>query len=210
MNTTFFQNTPVSFDSSGLVPAVIQDADSFRVLMLGYMNQQALTKTLETQKVTFYSRSRKELWVKGETSGNFLNLVDMRLDCDCDALLIQARPEGPACHTGEISCFHKPDLTPKAKGSFLFELETLLQQRKRTMPEDSYTTHLFNKGLDKIAQKVGEEAVETVIAAKNPDNKEFIYESSDLLFHLMVLLTARGFNLSDLISELENRHKPAR
>lgn len=209
MQTSYsFPVNSVIYDADGLVPAIVQDAQSMRVLMLGYMNEESLKLTLETGKVTFFSRSRQKLWVKGETSGNLLHLKDIRLDCDADSILIQAKPDGPTCHTGELSCFFKPDLTPKAKGAFLFQLEDLLHERKETMPEGSYTTQLFRRGIDKIAQKVGEEAVETVIASKNEDEKEFLYESSDLLFHLMVLLTERGNNLSDLVAELESRHKP--
>lgn len=196
----------VSFDDNGLVPAIVQHAETHQVLMLGYMNADALQKTQESGKVTFWSRSRKELWVKGETSGNTLHLKDIRIDCDEDALLVRALPAGPTCHTGQPSCFYRPELPPEAPLHFLSQLQSLLQSRRKEMPEGSYTTHLFNKGLDKIAQKVGEEAVETVIAAKNEDENEFIYESSDLLFHLMVLLTERGLSLENLTKELAGRH----
>lgn len=196
----------VSFDENGLIPAIVQHAETHQVLMLGYMNADALRQTLKTGKVTFWSRSREELWVKGETSGNVLHLSNIRIDCDQDALLVHARPAGPTCHTGQPSCFYRPELPPEAPLHFLTQLQKLLHERKQTMPEGSYTTHLFNKGLDKIAQKVGEEAVETVIAAKNEDESEFIYESSDLLFHLMVLLTERGLSLEDLTAELRSRH----
>ncbi len=203
-----FSVDSVKFGPDGLVPAIVQDANNFRVLMLGYMNREAIRLTLETGNVTFYSRSREEIWEKGATSGNYLRLQDMRIDCDADALLVRAQPDGPTCHTGSESCFFTPDLVPESDGAFLFKLQRLLQKRKTDMPEGSYTTSLFRKGVDKIAQKVGEEAVETVIASKNEDDSEFLYEASDLLFHLMVLLTERGFALEDLIGELEKRHHP--
>lgn len=192
---------------NGLVPAIVQDADSFEVLMLGYMNREAVETTLEKELVTFFSRSKQRLWTKGETSENYLNLVDLQVDCDGDTLLVLARPEGPVCHTGNDTCFFEKDFkTPSESFSFLSRLESLLQDRKENLPENSYTSSLFSGGVDKISQKVGEEAVETVIAAKNEDLDEFTYESADLLFHLMVLLTERGVSLSDLVKELENRH----
>ncbi len=197
----------LSFDENGLIPAIVQDAGSLRVLMLGYMNPEAIAKTLESGMVTFYSRSRKTLWTKGETSGNTLKLKEIRYDCDKDALLVTATPDGPTCHTGNTSCFYRDTPAPAAKGEFLFKLESLLAERKEKMPEGSYTTSLFKKGIDKISQKVGEEAVETVIASKNDNKEEFIYEASDLLFHLMVLLTEKGYSLQELIDELEKRHK---
>lgn len=194
------------FNENGLIPAIVQDADNLRVLMLGYMNSEAIAKTLESGLVTFFSRSRNTLWTKGETSGNTLKLTEIRYDCDKDALLITATPHGPTCHTGNTSCFYRDKPAPAAKGEFLFKLEKLLADRKEKMPEDSYTTSLFRKGIDKIAQKVGEEAVETVIASKNNNKVEFIYEASDLLFHLMVLLTEKGYTIQELIDELEKRH----
>ncbi len=197
------------FDSStGLIPAIVQDSRSGRVLMLGYMNREAVDKTLRTGNVTFFSRSQKRLWVKGETSGNFLRLVSMADDCDHDTLLIQAEPDGPTCHTGKTSCFEagQSETTPDTGLPFLAHLEAFLQERKRTLPEGSYTSKMFHKGLDKIAQKVGEEAVETVIAAKNDDEGELVYEASDLLFHLMLLLVERGVPLQRLIDELRRRH----
>lgn len=210
MSSNFsFPVNSVVYDANGLVPAIVQDAETMRVLMLGYMNEESLSRTLQTGKATFYSRSRQKIWVKGESSGNVLDVKAIHLDCDADTILIQTVPAGPTCHTGEVSCFFKPEMTPQAKGAFLFQLEELLKERKEKLPEGSYTTHLFRRGLDKIAQKVGEEAVETVIASKNDDQKEFLYESSDLLFHLMVLLTERGNSLSELVAELESRHKPA-
>lgn len=197
----------LTFDDKGLIPAIIQDATSFRVLMLGYMNEESIKKTMASRKVTFYSRSRNELWTKGETSGNFLHLVEMHYDCDSDALLVFAQPNGPTCHTGNVTCFYRDEVASEHPYSFLKSLQELLQLRKEELPEGSYTTHLFNKGLDKIVQKVGEEAVETVIAAKNEDEGEFIYEASDLLFHLMVLLTEKNLSLDTLIVELQKRHK---
>lgn len=205
-NAPSFPTDKLRFDENGLIPAIIQDSGSLRVLMLGYMNHESLTQTLETRKVTFYSRSRQALWVKGERSGNFLHLHELRYDCDADALLVTARPEGPTCHTGEASCFYRDKSAPQHKLEFLMQLQQLLQTRKTELPEGSYTTSMFRKGLDKIAQKVGEEAVETVIAAKNDDKAEFIYEASDLLFHLMLLLTEKDLSLENLVKELEKRH----
>lgn len=191
----------------GLIPAIIQDADTFRVLMLGYMNKEALQTTLEKERVTFYSRSKERLWTKGETSGNYLDLVDIQEDCDNDTLLILAHPQGPTCHTGEQSCFHQKAFKPKNNLGFLNELEELIISRKKEMPEDSYTTSLFKKGVDQIAQKVGEEAVETVIEAKNDKKKKFIGEVADLIFHLMVLLVEKGVPLKKIIKRLKRRHK---
>lgn len=196
----------IDFDKAGgLVPVVIQDHTSGKVLMLGYMNAEAVAKTQETGLVTFYSRSKKRLWTKGETSGNTLELRSMHVDCDNDALLIQAKPNGPTCHTGEESCFFTPERASTDLG-FLAELEDLLVNRKKELPEGSYTSTMFKKGTDKLAQKVGEEAVETVIAAKN-NNEELRYEASDLLFHLMMLLVDREMPLADLVAELRKRHK---
>lgn len=203
-----FSTEQIDFEKSGgIVPAIIQDSSTHQVLMLGYMNKDALHQTIENGLVTFYSRSKNRLWSKGESSGNHLNVVSMQQDCDNDALLIQANPVGPACHTGETSCFHQLKFTPATSSDFLYQLENLLRDRKEKLPEGSYTSKLFQKGTDKIAQKVGEEAIETVIAAKN-DNPELIYEASDLLFHLLMLLVDRGVDLNELISELEIRHKP--
>jgi len=194
--------------SSGLVPAIIQHYSKGTVLMLGYMNEEALEVTQEKKKITFYSRSKERLWTKGETSGHYLHLVDWQVDCDNDTLLFLANPEGPTCHTNAESCFHQKDfdLFDSTNMGFLDQLQKVLQSRKKDMPEDSYTTSLYKSGIDKIAQKVGEEAVETVIASKNSDVDEIIYESSDLLYHLMVLLTERGLSINDLIKELESRH----
>jgi phosphoribosyl-AMP cyclohydrolase / phosphoribosyl-ATP pyrophosphohydrolase len=207
--------------ADGLVPAIIQDHKSKQVLMLGYMNREAFEKTCETGKVTFYSRSKKRLWMKGEKSGNILRLVRIQEDCDHDALLVEAEPAGPTCHKGETSCFHRysyemPDMSGGNTGksgtaasgdlAFLLKLQDLLRDRKATLPENSYTGKMFRSGRDKLAQKVGEEAVETIIAAKNSE-KELVYEASDLLFHLMMLLTGENLKLQDLVSELEKRHK---
>lgn len=192
----------------GLVPVIVQDADNYQVLMLGYMNRDALETTLEKERVTFFSRSKQRLWTKGETSENYLNLVDVQKDCDGDTLLVLARPEGPVCHTGNETCFFEKDFKPPQNGmGFLLQLQSLLQDRKQNLPEDSYTSSLFEKGIDKIAQKVGEEAIETIIAAKNDNQEDFEYESADLLFHLMMLLTEKDMTLQDLVSELQERHK---
>ncbi|MDG5768072.1 bifunctional phosphoribosyl-AMP cyclohydrolase/phosphoribosyl-ATP diphosphatase HisIE [Balneolales bacterium ANBcel1] len=204
----------IDFDKDGgLVPAVIQDSHTKQVLMLGYMNREALQETIETGKVTFYSRSKKRLWMKGEESGNVLNVVSVQHDCDNDAILVEASPVGPTCHTGETSCFHqlpyhapaRPD-GPDGGLAFLNELQELLYERKTRLPEGSYTSKMFRKGRDKLAQKVGEEAVETVIAVKN-SRDEFTYEASDLLFHLMMLLVGEGMKIEDLVEELKKRHK---
>jgi phosphoribosyl-AMP cyclohydrolase / phosphoribosyl-ATP pyrophosphohydrolase len=207
----------INFDKgNGLIPVVVQDAASLQVLMLAYMNKDAFEKTLDTGKVTFFSRSRNALWVKGETSGNFMHLVDWFADCDNDTLLITVTPVGPACHRNTTTCFdevaedntstlHRPPTTSDVQ--FLTRLQNLLETRKAERPEGSYTTRLFEKGTDKIAQKVGEEAIETVIAAKN-NNDELLYEASDLLFHLMVLLAEKGMRIEDLARELASRHKP--
>lgn len=197
----------LDFDKgNGLIPVIIQDADNFQVLMLGYMNKEALQTTLEEERVTFFSRSKGRLWTKGETSGNYLDLVDLQKDCDNDALLVLAKPYGPTCHTGDQSCFHEKDFKPKNDLSFLTDLEQLIISRKKEMPEGSYTTSLFEKGVDKIAQKVGEEAVETVIEAKN-GKKKFIGEVADLVFHLMVLLVEKGVPFKKIIKKLKKRHK---
>ncbi len=190
----------------GLVPAIIQDAVTRKVLMLGFMNEEAYQKTLETKHVTFWSRSRNTLWTKGETSGNFLNLVDIKVDCDNDTLLVQAHPDGPTCHTGTDTCWGEVnDANPLL---FLTELQDFINKRKEEMPEGSYTTSLFNKGINKIAQKVGEEALETVIEATNGSNEHLVYEASDLLYHLLVMLTEKGLRIEDVAAELQKRHDP--
>ena len=189
----------------GLVPAIIQDAKTRNVLMLGFMNEEAYHKTLDTKKVTFWSRSRNCLWTKGETSGNFLNLVDMKVDCDNDTLLVRATPDGPTCHTGTDTCWGETnEINPML---FLTELQDFINRRHEEMPEGSYTTKLFRDGVNRIAQKVGEEALETVIEATSNGDK-LTYEASDLLYHLIVLLTAKGLRIEDVVRELQQRHDP--
>lgn len=193
-----------SKDKDGLVPAIIQDAQTKNVLMLGYMNQEAYQRTLETKKVTFFSRSRKKLWTKGEESGNFLNLVDIKVDCDQDTLLVMAEPMGPTCHTGTDTCWgEENDEIP----GFLGELEKVISNRKAD-PEnqDSYVASLFRNGINKIAQKVGEEAVEVVIEAKDDNDELFLNESADLLFHYLILLQSKGYSLNDVVKILKERH----
>lgn len=187
--------------ADGLMPAIIQDAVSLKVLMLGYMNREAFEKTLSTGRVTFFSRTRNKLWTKGETSGNFLNVVEMYLDCDGDTLLIKANPVGPTCHRGTEACFDTP-----AQEGFIRKLSALIQGRHQEMPENSYTTRLFIKGVKKIAQKVGEEAVESAIEAVDGNRSRFIYEASDLLYHYLVLLEQMGVDINDIESELLFRH----
>lgn len=195
----------------GLVPAIIQDAVTKNVLMLGYMNQEAFEKTQETKKVTFYSRSKQRLWTKGEESGNFLNLIDIKNDCDNDTLLISVTPSGPTCHKGSDTCWNEENTS---NYGFLSQLEKVIEQRKsqasiaselREGDENSYVVSLFDKGINKIAQKVGEEAVETIIEAKDDNDELFLYESADLLFHYLILLQAKGFTLSDIEAELLKR-----
>ena len=190
----------------GLVPAIIQDAQTKNVLMMGYMNPEAYQKTLETGKVTFWSRSRQCLWTKGETSGNFLWLVNIKVDCDKDTLLVTAHPEGPTCHTGTDTCWgEKNELNPLL---FLSELQDFIEKRHREMPEGSYTTSLFKKGVNRMAQKVGEEALETVIEATNGSDEKMVYEAADMLYHLVVLLTSKGLRIEDIARELATRHDP--
>ena len=190
----------------GLVPAIIQDATTKTVLMLGYMNKEAFDKTVETKKVTFYSRSRQCLWTKGETSGNFLELVDIKVDCDNDTLLVKANPTGPTCHTGNDTCWgEKNEKNPLL---FLTYLQDFINRRHEEMPEGSYTTSLFEDGLNRMAQKVGEEALEAVIEACNGTNERLIYEGSDMIYHLIVLLTSKGLRIEDLAKELQVRHDP--
>lgn len=190
----------------GLVPAIIQDATTKNVLMLGFMNEEAYQKTIETRHVTFWSRTRQALWTKGETSGHFLNLVSMQIDCDNDTLLVKANPIGPTCHTGTDTCWgEENDMNPLL---FLTELQDFINKRKEEMPEGSYTTKLFRDGVNKIAQKVGEEALETVIEATNGTKDHLIYEASDLLYHLLVLLTEKGLRIEEVAAELQKRHDP--
>ena len=183
----------------GLLPAIVQDADTLRVLMLGYMSREALQATLASGQVTFFSRSRQRLWMKGESSGDVLNLVRLEADCDADTLLVQARPAGPTCHLGRASCF------PQAPADGLAELDAVIAQRAQELPEGSYTTRLFEGGIRRIAQKVGEEGVETALAAVAEDDDALLGEASDLLFHLLVLLRARGLSLADALQVLEAR-----
>ncbi|MDR0844040.1 MAG: bifunctional phosphoribosyl-AMP cyclohydrolase/phosphoribosyl-ATP diphosphatase HisIE [Tannerella sp.] len=188
----------------GLIPAIVQDTQTNRVLMLGFMNEEAYQKTLDIKKVTFFSRTRQCLWTKGETSGNFLNVTDILTDCDNDTVLIKANPVGPVCHTGTDTCFGESNTDDLY---FLKYLQDFIERRYREMPEGSYTTSLFKKGVNRMAQKVGEEAVETVIEATNGTRDGFIYEASDLIYHLIVLLTDKGLRLEDLARELKKRHK---
>lgn len=196
----------IDFDKykDGLVPAIIQDASTNKVLMLGYMNNEALDKTNNLGKVTFYSRSKQRLWTKGEESGNYLNLVDLLSDCDNDALLVKVNPSGPTCHKGTDTCWKEEN---KETFGFIYQLEHIIKDRKENSKlEDSYVASLFDKGINKIAQKVGEEAVEVVIEAKDTNNNLFLNESADLLFHYLILLQAKGFKLQDVINELKKRH----
>jgi len=195
----------IDFEKSadGLVPAVIQDATTLKVLMLGYMNREALDKTIAEKKVTFFSRSKNRLWTKGEESGNFLLLQDIKVDCDKDTLLIKANPVGPVCHTGADTCWEEKNVS----NDFLAKLESIITERKNNPSEKSYTSQLFAKGINKVAQKVGEEAVEVVIEAKDNNESLFLNESADLLFHYLILLQAKGYQLADVIKVLEGRHK---
>ncbi|WP_374175482.1 bifunctional phosphoribosyl-AMP cyclohydrolase/phosphoribosyl-ATP diphosphatase HisIE [Flavobacterium tructae] len=189
----------------GLIPAIIQDAETKNVLMLGYMNEESLQKTIETQKVTFFSRSKQRLWTKGEESGNFLNLVSIKNDCDGDTLLIQANPVGPTCHTGADTCWQEEN---KENYGFISTLEnTIKTRRENADSEKSYVASLFEKGINKIAQKVGEEAVEVVIEAKDDNDDLFLSESADLLFHYLILLQAKGYQLNDVVDVLKKRQK---
>lgn len=189
---------------NGLVPAIIQDNYTKKVLMLGFMNQEALDKTIETGKVTFFSRTKNRLWTKGEESGNFLNVVSIKEDCDKDTLLIMVNPVGPVCHTGTDTCWGEKNDEPIM---FLSYLQDFIAKRYKEMPEKSYTTSLFQAGINRMAQKVGEEAVETVIEATNGTNDRLIYEASDMIYHLIVLLTSKGMRIEDLATELKKRHK---
>ena len=191
---------------NGLVPAIIQDNRTLKVLMLGFMNEEALQKTLSTKKVTFYSRSRKCLWTKGETSGNYLNVVSVKCDCDNDTLLIKAIPDGPVCHTGADTCWNESN-TPNPL-AFLSTLQDFIEKRREEMPEGSYTTSLFKDGINRMAQKVGEDALETVIEAVNGSNERLIYEASDMFYHLIVMLTEKGIRIERIAEELQKRHTP--
>lgn len=188
----------------GLIPAIVQDSYTAKVLMLGFMNEEAYKATVETGKVTFYSRSRQCLWTKGETSGHYLQVVSMAADCDCDTLLIKAIPHGPVCHTGSDTCWGEKNETNIL---FLSYLQDFIVRRHEEMPEKSYTTSLFKAGVNRMAQKVGEEAVETVIEATNGTDDRLVYEASDLIYHLIVLLTSKGHRIEELAEELKKRHK---
>jgi phosphoribosyl-ATP pyrophosphohydrolase/phosphoribosyl-AMP cyclohydrolase len=191
--------------ADGLVPAVVQDASTKKVLMLGFMNQAAVDATISLQKVTFFSRSKNRLWTKGEESGNSLNYLSMALDCDQDTLLIQANPVGPVCHTGADTCWGTENTVESH--DFLVQLEQVIEQRKSADPDSSYVASLFSKGINKLAQKVGEEAVELVIEAKDQNNELFLEESADLLFHYLMLLQAKEYKLADVVKLLKMRHK---
>ena len=218
-----FRIEDVKFFDQGLIPAVVQDARTLEVLTLAYMNEESLKRTIQTQQTWFWSRSRKELWHKGETSGNTQRVVELILDCDRDAIVVLVEPSGPACHTGEQTCFHNalesegqnshssqpphPEVcaTVADLGGLLNQLYALIQSRERERPKGSYTTYLFDEGLDKILKKLGEESAETIIAAKNDDNKGLIAEVSDLIYHLLVLLVERGVSLDEIRLELAQR-----
>ena len=187
----------------GLIPAIVQDNDTNKVLMLGFMNEEAYEKTMQTGKVTFFSRTRNCLWTKGETSGNVLKVISVLVDCDNDTLLVKAHPTGPVCHTGADTCFGEKN---EEAIMFLKYLQNFIERRRQEMPEGSYTTSLFMKGINRMAQKVGEEAVETVIEATNGTDDRLIYEASDLIYHLIVLLTSKGMRIEDLAKELKKRH----
>ena len=195
-------NPNFSKSQNGLLPAIIQDSVTKTVLMLGYMNKEAFQKTKETEQVTFYSRSKKRIWVKGEESGNFLKLVKIKVDCDQDAILITANPQGPTCHKGTDSCWGE---TNQSHYGFLTELEEIITERKKTNADNSYVASLFREGINKIAQKVGEEAVETGIEAKDENSELFLNESADLLFHFLILLKEKGFSLNDVEAVLKDR-----
>ncbi|MEH7247654.1 bifunctional phosphoribosyl-AMP cyclohydrolase/phosphoribosyl-ATP diphosphatase HisIE [Neobacillus niacini] len=200
----------IRFDENGLVPAIVQDADTKEVLTLAYMNQESLTKTIESGETWFFSRSRQELWHKGATSGNTQSVVSLKYDCDQDAILVLVEPKGPACHTGAVSCFSE-GITERTSSladyQILQSLEKLIIEREKDRPEGAYTTYLFEKGVDKILKKVGEEAAEVIIAAKNRDKQELKWEAADLLYHLQVLLVEQGLPFKEVLTTLEERHK---
>jgi phosphoribosyl-ATP pyrophosphohydrolase/phosphoribosyl-AMP cyclohydrolase len=212
-----FRLAELKFDGNGLLPAIVQDAKTLAVLTLAYVNEESLRRTIDSGETWFWSRSRNELWHKGETSGHTQTVVDINLDCDQDAIVILVNPSGPACHTGEVSCFHnslgdglaaKPRVGTENFGSLLDQLYQLIVSRKNERPEGSYTTYLFDEGLDKILKKVGEESAETIVAAKNANKKLFVGEVSDLLYHLLVLLVEQGVELDDIRAELSRRRVP--
>lgn len=197
----------LKFDANGLIPAIVADATTKKVLTLAYMNEESLRISMEKELTCFYSRSRQELWLKGETSGNYQHIVSITADCDKDALLVLVEPDGPACHTGETSCFHNPLFESETRHEFSYEgLMALIKGRKTEKKEGSYTTYLFEKGRDKILKKVGEESTEVIIAGKADDKKETIYEIADLAYHVMVLMIDMGISLEDIFKELASRH----
>lgn len=197
----------VQYDQQGLVPAIVQDASSGKVLTLAYMNRESLQRTLESGETWFYSRSRQQLWHKGETSGHIQQVVSITYDCDQDAILVKVNPQGPACHTGSESCF--VGVNEEGVGAhFLYQLEEIIAKRERERPEGAYTTYLFEQGIDKILKKVGEEAAEVIIAAKNRSHEELRYEAADLIYHLLVLLREQKLPLEAVLEELASRHQP--
>ncbi len=197
----------LKFDEKGLIPAIVVDAKTKKVLTLAYMNRESLEISLEKELTCFWSRSRNELWLKGETSGNYQHIVSITADCDNDALVVMVEPDGPACHTGSYSCFTKPVFQSEERSEFSYEgLMELIRGRKTNPQDGSYTTYLFNKGLDKILKKVGEESTEVIIAAKAEDKKETVYEIADLAYHIMVLMVETGISLDDIRDELASRH----
>lgn len=197
----------IKFDEQGLIPAIVQNATTREVLTLAYMNRESLARTLETKETWFWSRSRRELWHKGQTSGNTQRVVSLTFDCDRDAIVVLVDPAGPACHTGAVSCFDVPRDERSDLGELLEQLYELIQSRERDRPSGSYTTYLFDEGIDKILKKVGEESAETIIAAKNDESGRLVSEVSDLLYHLLVLLVARGVSLDEIATELGQRRK---
>ena len=207
---TSYQLDSIKFDKNGLIPAVVQHAQTKEVLTVAYMNKESLEKSLETRETWFYSRSRQELWNKGAISGNTQQVVEIRTDCDSDALVVEVLPSGPACHTGEETCFYK-EVLPKSEpvGSFgiVADLVKIIREREQTMPEGAYTTYLFEKGVDKIGKKIGEEATEVVIAAKNRDAEELKWEAADLMYHLLVMLQEQKVELYDVLEVLQKRHE---
>ena len=212
-NLRLLEDVELKFDDKGLIPAVVQDADTKEVLMVAYMNQESLDLTIQTGETTFYSRSRQELWHKGETSGNIQSVEEIYYDCDEDTLLVLVEPAGPACHTGKQSCFYRKLAENKDKkqrydkDEIINMLYNLIKSRKNELPEDSYTTYLFEEGIDKILKKIGEESSEVIIAAKNEPQNELVYETADLIYHLMVLLVEKEVNLEQIKDELSDRYK---
>ena len=206
MNTNALKQLDWNKDPTGLLPAIVQDYQTGRVLMLGFMNQEALNKTLDTKQVTFFSRSKQRLWTKGETSGHVLQLIDVHVDCDNDTLLVTAEPIGPTCHTGTITCFGDEPVTAAERISFLSKLEAVIAQRIADKPEGSYTARIWERGITRMAQKVGEEGVEVALAAATQEEDRLVSESADLVYHLALLLKSRNLSLVDVVRELEQRH----